>query len=246
MEPTEPSGTDGTAATAPDPDFRRSLPVRWSRSQKYWAGRYDKRGHVGAVCGETANDLRYWRNAVSVWELVKPVITDMLRVWPSPRDEHFFNRVLDLGCGSGRFIPFLLSIANEYVGADRADQAIKVADTRFGCPETTFFQAVISDLPRELGKFDLIWSCAAMQHVVDPADFERACDHLADHVHGDGAFLLLHENSNPAQLGRNHCQPRSPHLYMDMLKKTGWAEFLVRSGVRDGDDAYSIIAAVFR
>ena len=203
-----------------------------------------KRGHVGTVCGEEANDLRYWRTALRTWELAQPHIEDMLRI-VSPENGKCFPSVLDLGCGSGRFIPFLLSVANNYVGVDHAELALKIAGGRFGCPNIRFHQAMLTNLPHQVGRASLIWSCTTLQHVVEPEDFELAITQLSQHAAKD-SFLLLHENSTDTQMRRSHCRPRSPRVYLDELEKHGWEYLASGPGIRDDNDTHTILTAIMR
>jgi SAM-dependent methyltransferase len=75
-----------------------------------------------------------------------------------------FDRILEIGCGPGTFVPFL-SFA-EYVGIDTNPKYIKLAQTRF--PHCSFVNARVSDytLP-EIEHFDIVLACGVVHHLDD-------------------------------------------------------------------------------
>jgi len=86
------------------------------------------------------------------------------RQLPWPEIKFLFDdssgRVLDLGCGNGRFYPFF---KGHYIGVDNSEKLIELAKIRF--PEADFRTADALNLPFEDNSFDRIYSIAVLHHI---------------------------------------------------------------------------------
>lgn len=100
-------------------------------------------------------------------------------------------RILDAGCGAGVSALLLfgdLLRDHDYIGVDISD-AVRVAEDNFsdaGIPGT-FVQADITNLPDELGQFDIIFSEGVLHHT---DSVEATLAHLATRLVSGGHFLL--------------------------------------------------------
>lgn len=87
-----------------------------------------------------------------------------LLTWsPRPR------RVLDLGCGSGRWDVPVAPRVEELVLADASDAALAVAKRNVGAANVSFVQCTPDTLPFSDGYFDLIFSLGVLHHLPDTA-----------------------------------------------------------------------------
>jgi len=74
------------------------------------------------------------------------------------------ERVLDLGCGAGRFVAALRDAGADPVGVDLADAALERA--RRNVPGADF-RAMTSAIPLEDASVDLVWCSEVLEHVPD-------------------------------------------------------------------------------
>jgi SAM-dependent methyltransferase len=78
------------------------------------------------------------------------------------------DRVLDLGCGDGRFTAELARTAAAATGVDIAEAALKRA--RAAHPDLDFRLAPFDGpLPFDDGSFDVVWTSEVIEHVADTA-----------------------------------------------------------------------------
>jgi SAM-dependent methyltransferase len=98
-------------------------------------------------------------------------------VQPSPMD-----RVLDVGCGSGRLAVALASLAAHVTGVDLTPAMLEQArglQAQAGAPNINWLEADSTALPVADGAFDLVVSQAMFHHAADPAatlaEMYRAC-----------------------------------------------------------------------
>jgi ubiquinone/menaquinone biosynthesis C-methylase UbiE len=94
--------------------------------------------------------------------------------------------VLDIGCGSGRFIKYLSNRAGSIVGADPS-QAIFAADQLIGKNEkVTLVKASANDLPFDKESFDFVYCIGVLHHIPDTFKAMQAC---VEKVKKEGYFL---------------------------------------------------------
>ena len=78
------------------------------------------------------------------------------------------DRVLDLGCGDGRFTAELARVGAAPTGVDIAEAALNRA--RAAHPDLDFRLAPIDGpLPFDDGSFDVVWTSEVIEHVADTA-----------------------------------------------------------------------------
>ena len=80
------------------------------------------------------------------------------------------DRVLDLGCGAGRFLAAAAAAGGHPVGVEIADAALERA--RRNAPGAELHRVdPDADLPLEDGSIDLVWCSEVLEHVADTAQF---------------------------------------------------------------------------
>lgn len=97
------------------------------------------------------------------------------------------RRVLDAGCGCGRFAMVARDAGATVTGIDAAPHAIAAAQEN--CPEGSFAQVDLLDAGAmaDLGDFDLAYSMGVLHHTADP---ERAFANVARCVRPGGQLAV--------------------------------------------------------
>lgn len=150
-----------------------------------WEDRARKRGrlavghikHTEAQC--IAEEQRWWNH-------LAPLLQKHLR------DDDI--RILDHGCGAGRFTVRLMSslTGKEAFGVDVSPTMVKMANA---LNSRAKFQVVApSKLPFPNGFFHCIWSCTVLQHIPD-SELD-ACITELRRVAAPGALVVLFENTH--------------------------------------------------
>jgi SAM-dependent methyltransferase len=80
------------------------------------------------------------------------------------------DRVLDLGCGAGRFVAALRDAGCEPVGVEIAEAALERARVNVPGADLRLLEDDGS-LPLEHGSVDLVWCSEVLEHVADTAHF---------------------------------------------------------------------------
>lgn len=96
-------------------------------------------------------------------------------------------RVLDVGCGSGRWTRYLARRAGFVEAADPSRAALVAARATVDQPNVRVVQAGVSSLPYAPGSFDLVASVGVLHHVPDPS---AAVGQLAEMVRPGGWLYL--------------------------------------------------------
>jgi len=115
------------------------------------------------------------------------------RIWEET--EFLFNdyvmpgdKVLDLGCGNGRFFEFLRDKDINYIGVDFSEKLIEFAKEKY--PKVKFQVADALNLPFPNNYFDKIYSIAVLQHIPSE-EFRRQFLKEARRILKPNGFLIL-------------------------------------------------------
>jgi len=114
-----------------------------------------------------------------VWEEVRFLFDDYVE----PGD-----KVLDLGCGNGRFFEVLKDKRVDYIGVDFSEKLIEIAKKRF--PEAKFLVADALNLPFPNNFFDKVYAIAVLHHIPSKAFRQRFLEETK-RVLKPGSLLIL-------------------------------------------------------
>lgn len=144
-------------------------------------------------------------------------------------------RVLDVGCGIGRWSRFLAARGALVLGVDLSPTMIAQARRRAaeqGVEERCRF--AVADLAHlDLGEqFDLVLGVTVLQHILDPVAFRSALSAMVSHLAPGGRMILL-EAAPTAPLRRCDTSiftARDRDVYLDLIDSCG-LEVLAITGV---------------
>ncbi|MDY6945135.1 MAG: class I SAM-dependent methyltransferase [Pseudomonadota bacterium] len=145
------------------------------------------------------------------------------------------TRVLDVGCGVGRWSTLLAGRGGIVTGMDLSPTMIAEAQRRATdqCVADRC-RFLVQDLAQlDAGeKFDLIIGVTVLQHILDPDSLRSAVQRMAEHLAPGGRMVLL--EAAPASIAQ-HCdttvfRARPRQVYLDLFKQVGF-ELRAISGV---------------
>ncbi len=102
------------------------------------------------------------------------------------------DRVLDLGCGSGRFFPLVQQQGAHYLGIDFSRTMLSEARRMY--PQAEFRLGDILDLPKFDQPFDIIIVLAVLHHLPHKEMREKAVRNIAANLQAGGYALVSNWN----------------------------------------------------
>jgi SAM-dependent methyltransferase len=135
------------------------------------------------------------------------------------------GRVLDLGCGEGRYLDALAARAREgsleYLGVDPDEGRLRALASRY--PFARFLAAPAEGLPEGLGAFDHVLALRSYNHLADP---EAALDRAIALLRPGGTLLLADNVAFGLVRGRAHAAraEAAPENRFEHYRNDGAAE----------------------
>lgn len=144
------------------------------------------------------------------------------------------GRAIDLGCGTGTNVIYLARHGFDVIGVDISSRAITKArnKARAAGVHVQFLVADVTDLPPELGPFDLALDVGCF-HSLKPGARRGYADSLARVLAPGGHYLLwtfLREDNEGPRFGPRGLTPDEvqsvfdPYFYVEQvdIKREGW------------------------
>lgn len=102
------------------------------------------------------------------------------------------SKILDLGCGKGRYLRKLLKDFPEckYYGTDISLKVMKYFED---CAQIETRQGSLTDIPYENDMFDVVYTCEALEHAID---IESAVKEMARVIKPTGRMIIIDKNKN--------------------------------------------------
>jgi 2-polyprenyl-3-methyl-5-hydroxy-6-metoxy-1,4-benzoquinol methylase len=136
------------------------------------------------------------------------------------------TRVLDVGCGVGRWSALLAGRGAMVTGMDLSPTMIAEAKRRASTAGTASrCRFLVQDLAHlDAGeKFDLVLGVTVLQHILDPAALRAAVQRMTEHLVPGGRMVLL--EAAPARIAK-HCdttvfRARERSVYLELFAQAG-------------------------
>ena len=102
------------------------------------------------------------------------------------------DKILDLGCGSGRLYQLFEGLSISYVGVDQSDGQIDMARKNY--PEVKFEVAEMQVLPFTDNEFDIIYCIATFHHLPDEKTRLKALNEMKRVLKPKGQIIFTNWN----------------------------------------------------
>lgn len=138
------------------------------------------------------------------------------------------TRVLDVGCGVGRWSRLLAARGASVTGIDLSPTMIAEARRRATAePLRGQCRFLVQDLAAlQAGeKFDLVLSVTVLQHILDPAALRASLQRLVEHLQEDGVLILLEAAPQHAHVRCDNAifRARTRDSYLALFRECGLA-----------------------
>ena len=100
------------------------------------------------------------------------------------------GRVLDLGCGSGRFAPYVLAKNADYIGIDQSDAIIEAAKNQYAMDGAKFVTANLLEIPCKDNYFDAVFCLATLHHIPSKKFQQQALDEICRVLKPGGTAII--------------------------------------------------------
>lgn len=200
---------------------RNPMPAYADNPKLYWEERHRRQGnkYVGAGNNQAICDSQ----EEVFWEALEPVI-----------DELAPTKLLDFGCGTGRFSRRIIEKRVPYVGVDLNGIAIKeLSDAYAGYNDVEFHELQpYTELPFEEGSFEIILAVTVLQHVV--GEHYNYWSRELSRVAADDAVFVIIDDANPGNKApASHMEFRTPEHIADSLASSIVRKSLVSAETND-------------
>jgi len=184
---------------------------------EYWEGRHHDMTNERIVGRIDWTRAEYYKELARWSSIIEPLLSQV----QLPRSSNN-STVLDIGCGVGRWVPLLSKYFTDYYGCDITDNAIEktrkaVADTGLNYVVEKIVDNV---LPFKNIKFDLVWTCVVLQHIVDKELLEYYAQQISYAVKPEG-YLLITENIAECK-DSHYMNFRSESYYKELFTSVGF------------------------
>jgi SAM-dependent methyltransferase len=184
----------------------------WEDRARRFAG--ERRG-LAAVCAYGMPE--FYNRAIDLEQRL--ALEPWLRVNPD-------TRVLDVGCGVGRWSRLLAARGARVTGVDLSPTMIAEAQRRAAADGVAAHcRFEVQDLSKlDVGeRFDLVLGVTVLQHILDPAALRAAFAAMTRHLAPGGRMILL-EAAPSAPVDRCDStvfKARQRDVYLDMMRESG-------------------------
>lgn len=149
---------------------------------KYWETRYKNMSGIQTVGGRGINIEKYNRTNKAFLDIIQSLL-----------EGKTITNCLDFGCGIGRWQPYLTTISKFYYGCDIIKNVIEECKIKYDPSISSFDVITNNKIPFNNIKFDLIWTCVVLQHVVNEDLLKSYVSQFKDRLN-TGGIIFITEN----------------------------------------------------
>ena len=152
----------------------------------YWNNRYKEMKGINVVGRFDWSESEYKSEKDKWASLVGPFIEEI-----EPK------KVLDFGCGIGRWVQFFEKYGiKDYFGCDIVEKSIDLIKTNFPDIKNISLINETNKIPFSPNKFDLIWTCTVLQHIIDDNLLNFYIEQFYKRLKKDGHVLCVENITN--------------------------------------------------
>lgn len=167
-------------------------------NKEYWKSRYGRMGGKRTVGKSSWDDKTYQ-------EFAEQFTSDVIKRWFVGKK---FQKLLDFGCGIGRWRPGLEQYCDEYYGVDIIEDIL----------QKNCSLMVNNRIPFAGQTFDVIFSAFVLQHVVDDALLDDYVKQFKN-ILVDGRSVFLVENTSGPD--NDYMRRRNAQDYINIFREGG-------------------------
>jgi len=118
----------------------------------------------------------------------EPLWSGLVKICQNIKDG---DKILDVGCGNGRLLEIIKDKKIKYVGVDNSERILKIAQAKYGSPDTLFKPGDILNLGEisELN-FDYVFSNAVLHHIPGRDLQIKALKQLKNKIRPEGKIII--------------------------------------------------------
>ncbi len=173
--------------------------------KRHWEEKYQAKGGHRTVGSPAWSEKKY----LEIQRRFEPVLETLLAEYAAGK-----RRVLDFGCGIGRWRSALKKHFTEYYACDIVDQLEREEGDNFQCIEN-------GKIPFDDRKFDCIFTCVVLQHVVEDESLRSIIRQFHERL-GDAGILLITENTTTGIANHGDIRYRSVYQYKNIFTDCGF------------------------
>lgn len=171
------------------PDELSKLLLSYKEDLPFWE-RDQKRVHQILVNREKSSQS-FFDTVAENWEKLQEetLHPKLYRTWILNELPSQCEQILDLGCGPGSLIPYLLNKSKHVVGVDNSSKMIELAETSYGKnPSVSLLNAPLESIPLPDNSCDAVVASMVLHHISHPP---TVLDEIRRVLKPGGTFCLV-------------------------------------------------------
>jgi ubiquinone/menaquinone biosynthesis C-methylase UbiE len=142
------------------------------------------------------------------YEKARALAPETVRLWRHLLSTHLdstdVSRIIDLGCGTGRFSEILAGhFGVQVIGIDPSQKMVDQARRKPATPNVSYRQGSAEALPLTDGSADLVWMSMICHHLIDPSSTAKECHRILR----PGGYVCIRNTTRESDFPHRHFFP---------------------------------------